>query len=65
MIVVSNTSPLINLAVIGKLDLLHQLYGRIVILEHGLRELKVDCFLDRYARGGISFGAETPVKEVG
>ena len=31
MIVVSNASPIINLAVIGKLDLLHQLYGQISI----------------------------------
>jgi len=31
VIVISNTSPLINLAVIGKLDLLRQLYGTIVI----------------------------------
>ncbi len=31
MIVVSNTSPLINLAVIGYLDLLHQLYGQVII----------------------------------
>jgi len=31
MIVVSNTSPIINLATIGQLDLLRQLYGRVVI----------------------------------
>ena len=31
MIVVSDTSPIINLAMIGHLDLLHQLYGDIVI----------------------------------
>ncbi len=31
MIVVSNTSPLVNLAVVGQLDLLRQLYGRVVI----------------------------------
>jgi predicted nucleic acid-binding protein len=31
MIVVSNTSPLTNLAAIGKFDLLHQLYGEIHI----------------------------------
>jgi hypothetical protein len=31
MIVVSNTSPLVNLAAIGQLDLLKQLYGGIVI----------------------------------
>lgn len=27
------------------------------ILERGLRELKIERALDRYARGGISFGA--------
>ena len=31
MIVVSNTSPIINLAAVGQLDLLRQLYGQIVI----------------------------------
>ena len=31
MIVVSNTSPLSNLAAIGRLELLQQLYGRILI----------------------------------
>ncbi|MEH2409670.1 DUF3368 domain-containing protein [Nostoc sp.] len=31
MIVVSDTSPIINLAAIGQLDLLQQLYGSIVI----------------------------------
>lgn len=33
MIVVSNTSPIINLACVGQLDLLHQIYGSIVIPE--------------------------------
>jgi len=33
MIVVSNTSPLINLARISQLDLLHQLYGEMLIPE--------------------------------
>lgn len=31
MIVVSDTSPITNLAAIGQLDLLHQLYSTIVI----------------------------------
>jgi len=31
MIVVSNTSPIINLASVGQLDLLQKLYGRIAI----------------------------------
>jgi hypothetical protein len=42
VIVVSNTSPLINLAAIGQLDLLHQLYGRIVIPHAVYREIVVD-----------------------
>jgi len=31
MIIISNTSPVINLAAVGRLDLLRQLYGKIVI----------------------------------
>lgn len=31
MTIVSNTSPITNLAGIGKLDLLHQLYGTVTI----------------------------------
>jgi predicted nucleic acid-binding protein len=31
MIIVSNTSPLINLANIGQLHLLQQLYGQVII----------------------------------
>ncbi|WP_445632658.1 DUF3368 domain-containing protein [Nostoc sp. DSM 114161] len=31
MIIVSDTSPITNLAAIGQLDLLHQLYGKITI----------------------------------
>lgn len=31
MIVVSNTSPIVNLAVVGHLDLLQQLYDRVMI----------------------------------
>jgi predicted nucleic acid-binding protein len=31
MIVVSNTSPISNLAAIGQLELLQQLYGNIII----------------------------------
>lgn len=33
MIVISNTSPIINLAAIGQLSLLRQLYGQIVVPE--------------------------------
>lgn len=39
MIVVSNTSPLTNLAAIGQFDLLRQLYGEIHIPEAVLQEL--------------------------
>lgn len=39
MIVVSNTSPLTNLAAIGRHDLLRQLYGEIQIPEAVLQEL--------------------------
>lgn len=31
MIVISNTSPIINLATIGQLDLLNQLYSKLII----------------------------------
>jgi predicted nucleic acid-binding protein len=31
MIVVSNTSPIVNLAAVGQLDLLRQLYGKVLI----------------------------------
>jgi predicted nucleic acid-binding protein len=31
MIIVSDTSPLINLAAVGQLDLLRQLYGHVII----------------------------------
>jgi predicted nucleic acid-binding protein len=39
--VVSNTSPLINLAAVGQLDLLRQLYGKIVIPQAVFREVVV------------------------
>lgn len=41
MIVVSNTSPIINLAGIGHLDLLKQLYGRIIIPQAVYQEIVV------------------------
>jgi len=40
--VVSNASPLINLARIGKLDLLHDLYGELTIPEAVWREVVVE-----------------------
>jgi len=33
MIIVSDTSPIINLAIIGKLDILPALFGKVIILE--------------------------------
>lgn len=42
MNVVSNTSALINLARIGKLDLLHKLYGELIIPEAVWRETVLD-----------------------
>lgn len=41
MIVVSNTSPLVNLATVGQLDLLRQLYGRIIIPQAVYHEIVV------------------------
>jgi predicted nucleic acid-binding protein len=41
MIIVSNYSPLINLARISKLDILHQLYGNIVIPEAVWHEVRI------------------------
>ena len=41
MIVVSNTSPIINLAAIGRLELLQQLYGTIAIPQAVYHEIAV------------------------
>ena len=42
MRIVSNASPLVNLARIGKLDLLRELYGKLLIPEAVWREVVVD-----------------------
>ena len=42
MSIVSNASPLINLARIGRLDLLHQLYGELAIPEAVWHEIVVE-----------------------
>jgi hypothetical protein len=42
MRVVSNASPLINLVWIGKLDLLHNLYGEIIIPEAVWNEVVIE-----------------------
>lgn len=39
MIVVSNTSPIMNLTIIGQLNLLNRLYGKVFIPEAVFREL--------------------------
>ena len=42
MIVVSNTSPITNLAAIGQLDLLHQIYREVVVPEAVFQELTAE-----------------------
>src|SRR6059036_2576085 len=42
VIVVSNTSPITNLAAIGQLDLLRQMYQQVIIPECVFRELTTD-----------------------
>ena len=42
MLVISNTSPLTNLAAIGQFDLLRQRYGRLLIAEAVWEELNAD-----------------------
>lgn len=42
MPVVSNTSPILNLAIVGQLDLLRQQFGQIQIPPAVLDELKID-----------------------
>ncbi len=41
MLVVSDTSPLINLAIIGRLDLLPRLYGQVIVPEAVFHEIVV------------------------
>jgi predicted nucleic acid-binding protein len=45
MPVVSNTSPILNLAIIGQLDLLRQQFGEVLIPPMVRQELKVDAEL--------------------
>ena len=42
MPIVSNTSPILNLAIVGQLDLLRQQFGQIQIPPAVLDELKID-----------------------
>ena len=41
MIVVSDTSPIINLAIIGSLDLLPRIFGKIIIPGNVFKEITV------------------------
>ena len=45
MPVVSNTSPILNLAIIGQLDLLRQQFGEVLIPPMVLQELRVEAEL--------------------
>lgn len=42
MIVVSNTSPIINLAIVSQLNLLHKLYGQVVIPQAVYDEIVIE-----------------------
>lgn len=42
MLVVSNTSPILNLAIVDQLELIHQQFGEILIPNAVLEELKVN-----------------------
>lgn len=41
MVIVSNTSPLLNLAIIGRLNLIKQQFGQIIIPQAVLKELRL------------------------
>ncbi|MCY2995987.1 MAG: hypothetical protein NTY19_50270 [Planctomycetota bacterium] len=41
MIVVSNSSPIMNLAAVGELDLLRALYGRLIIPQAVYEEIAI------------------------
>ena len=41
MIVVSNSSPIMNLAAVGQLDLLRTLYGRLIIPQAVYEEVAI------------------------
>lgn len=45
MLVVSNTSPILNLAVLGRLDLLREQFGDVLIPPAVLNELRIDADL--------------------
>lgn len=47
MTVVSNTSPIVNLAAIGKIELLRELYGTLIIPQAVFDEIVVDAGMVR------------------
>lgn len=58
MPIVSNTSPILNLAIVGQLELLRQQFSEILIPNAVLDELKVmknDLALNRLLKGNIFF----------
>jgi predicted nucleic acid-binding protein len=67
MIVVSNTSPISNLAAIGQLELLQQLYGNIIIppavyqelINSGDSELILNLFGQLHRQSGFANPAHT------
>ena len=42
MLVVSDTSPVLNLAIIGRLDLLHQQFGKVWLPQAVTDELRIE-----------------------
>lgn len=55
MIVVSNTSPILNLAAVGQLEILPRLYQKVVLPEAVSAELTLG---DSYQPGGVEM--QTP-----
>jgi predicted nucleic acid-binding protein len=62
MPVVSNTSPILNLAIIGRLDLLRQQFSEVLIPPMVLQELKVDTELPGVERRGRGHSLSIAVK---
>lgn len=55
MRVVSNTSPLSNLAIVGRLDFLQRRYSSVQIPPAVAKELTEDAELHRYLKGEPNF----------
>jgi hypothetical protein len=60
VIVVSDTSPVTNLAIVGRLSLLHELYGRLLVPESVAKEIREGEGKDLYP----PFLSRTPWIEV-